>query len=452
MITRFISSLEHSLNYVREHPQLFFVLMLMFVMPLLFLYSGQQFLDVARDNQDRLQKDKVGLLQDSFASLLFATNFDAKIAQTEIERLMSTNLDLIDFSIAKLTADSIVILAAKASSTQGTTVPLDDYYRNSTLRVDESIIFPRYDAEGRAWHVYRTLEPKVGEIYFIYTEVSLANIDQLFKQREKAALWSLIYVYAFIIALAYWHIRLTDYHFLYIRSLKQNQMKDLYTNMIAHELRAPLTAIRGYASMVGESDGGSERVLYAQRIRESSERLLGIVNDLLDVARIQSGKLRIELEAYDVTKVIEAVVREQQGMAKQKSIQLLANGITDPFELYTDPQRLHQALTNLVSNALKYTASGTVTLTLEPKLGQVEIRVKDTGMGISASDQRKLFAPFFRVDRDDVSNITGTGLGMWITRQLVELLGGTVTVESIRGVGTHVVVLLPTNPSETKKG
>jgi signal transduction histidine kinase len=109
----------------------------------------------------------------------------------------------------------------------------------------------------------------------------------------------------------------------------------------------------------------------------------------------------------------------------------------------TDGKRLHQALTNLVSNAIKYTNKGTISLSLDDKYAYVEIRVKDTGMGISSDDQKKIFAPFFRVENEDVSKITGTGLGMWITKELIELMGATIGVESIKGVGTHVVITLP---------
>jgi signal transduction histidine kinase len=96
-----------------------------------------------------------------------------------------------------------------------------------------------------------------------------------------------------------------------------------------------------------------------------------------------------------------------------------------------------------VSNAIKYTQNGAIELSIEEKSAYIEVRVKDTGMGISAEDQKKLFAPFFRVANEDVSKITGTGLGMWITKQLIELMGATIGVESIKGVGTHIVISIP---------
>ncbi len=97
----------------------------------------------------------------------------------------------------------------------------------------------------------------------------------------------------------------------------------------------------------------------------------------------------------------------------------------------------------MVSNALKYTKTGTITVALEKVKGRYEIRVKDTGMGISAEDQRRLFAPYFRVASPDVDRTTGTGLGMWITKRMIEEMGGSIDVESIKGVGTHIVISFP---------
>lgn len=249
-------------------------------------------------------------------------------------------------------------------------------------------------------------------------------------------------------ALAYWHIKLTDYRYLYIKAKKKNETKDLFTNMIAHELRAPLTAIRGYASLLDEQLTDTEQKKYALRVKESSERLIIIVNDLLDVARIQSGKLSIVKEEVNIGDIVSAVTEELRISAKEKNIVLTNTTQGGSFFAVVDSKRLHQALINLVSNSIKYTQNGAIELALEEKRAYVEIRVKDTGMGISAEDQKKLFAPFFRVTNEDVSKIAGTGLGMWTTKQFIELMGATIGVESIKGVGTHIVVSLPKSDSQ----
>ncbi len=442
MISRALFALQSAFRYVKEHPQILFVLILIFFIPLLFLYSGQQFLDVGKENQDRIQKERIGLMQDTFASILYSNNFKTQKVQKEIERITNANPDLLDFRVVKAEGKDMRIIAASSPELIDTNDQYVDLYRNAAVRLDESLIFEVRTNEGRTWLTYRALENESGDLYFIYTKVSLTAVDSLFKRTERQALYSLGFIYLFILALAYWHIKLTDYRFMYLKVQKANEMKDLFTNMIAHELRAPLTAIRGYASMIDESTQDPEQQKYARRIKDSSERLLSIVNDLLDVARIQSGKLSVENEVFDVSEVVMTVTDELHISAQEKNIKLSHSGAIDTHLIEGDRKRLHQALTNLVSNAIKYTQDGAIEITIEEKVTTVEIRVKDTGMGISAEDQKKLFAPFFRVKNDDVSKITGTGLGMWITKQLIELMGAKIGVESIKGVGTHVVVKL----------
>ncbi len=443
MISRILFILERGLRYLKEHPQLLFILILLFVIPVLFLHSGQRFLDVGRENQERIQKDRIGILQDAFTSVLITSDFSPEIMQREIERITKLNPDIIDFNIARLEGFDVVPIAALNQETIG--LPIEDpvnYKSALVVAEDESLIREVYFQDARWWLTYKAVQDNEGTFYFIYTLFSFEKIDNLFKQRERDALYSLFFVYIFIMALAYWHIRLTDYRYLYIKVQKANEMKDLFANMIAHELRAPLTAIKGYSSMMNESLKDPEQQKHAKRITDSAERLLTIVNDLLDVARIQSGKLAFQKENFDVSEVVIAVIDELHISAQEKNIILKHIGTDTSHVVMGDRMRLHQAITNLVSNAIKYTNDGEIELSVAQKFNKVVIRVKDTGMGISAEDQKQLFAPFFRVKNDDVSQITGTGLGMWITKQLIELMGAKIGVESIKGVGTHIVVTL----------
>lgn len=442
MIDALMARVRSGLSYVKDHPNLVLVLVLFFLLPLLFLYTNQQFLEAGRSNQDRLQKDRVGLMHDTFASLLYATDFNAASAQTELERIAAVNPDILEFRVAKRQGADIVPVAALNTDVIGQPEETSALYKDAAVRVDESIIFEFNTSQGREWYAFRTIETENDELYFIYTRVSLAAVDALFAQTSRNAMYTLVFVYLFVIILAYWHIKMTDYRYLYQEVKKANQMKDMFTNMIAHELRAPLTAIRGYSSMIEEKTEGDMHT-HAVRVRESTERLLAIVNDLLDVARIQSGKLSVEKTTGDVSTIINKVLDELRVSGTEKNIVLSAEGAGEPHEAIIDPKRFHQALTNLVSNSIKYTKEGTITVSVSDSYDEVEIRVKDTGMGISYENQKKLFAPFFRVQSQDVSQITGTGLGMWITKQLVELMGGTIAVESIKGVGTHIVVKFP---------
>ena len=313
----------------------------------------------------------------------------------------------------------------------------------ASLRTDESVIFEYIESGSRVWAAYRAFRAPTGELYFVYTKISLAQVDSLLASREYEAYVRLLFVYIFLVLLAWWHIRLTDYRYLYNEAQKAIETKDLFTHMLAHELRAPLTAIRGYASLLKEHLSVSTEHEQAARIEQSSERLITIVNDLLDIARLQSGKLEITKSEHDITKIISVVTSEFAVAAKSKGCELLWDRDTLPCIILADAKRVEQIMTNIISNAVKYTPLGTITVSTIRHRDTIEVRVKDTGAGISSDDQKKLFAPFFRTESAESSSTTGTGLGMWITRELIELMGGSIGVESIQGVGTQIVMVFP---------
>jgi signal transduction histidine kinase len=149
----------------------------------------------------------------------------------------------------------------------------------------------------------------------------------------------------------------------------------------------------------------------------------------------------VEREQFDVRTTISGVIESLSAMATEKRLSLTFESPPTAVMVTSDSKRLTQIMHNLVNNAVKYTAQGSVTVTLQDAPRQYTIIIKDTGMGITADDQKKLFTAFSRVGGVEDTTITGTGLGMWITRQLVELLEGSVSVESIKAVGTHVVIV-----------
>lgn len=419
-------------------------LLLIVVIPLAFLYSGQQFLQAGKENQERLEKERIGLFHDLFASMLTATDFDTSTAQNEMERVATLNPDIKDFRIVKEEGSELVVDASLDAEEVGNKVAKPDAYRIANAQPGESFIIPTVENTIRHWQSTRLVLSENNERYYIYTKTSLERVDSLFAERIKEAYLWLLGILAVILILLLRHVRLIDYAYLYRETKKANEMKDLFTNMIAHELRTPLTSIRGYASLIRQKDSATDEIKgFAERIEESSGRLVLIVNDLLDVARIQSGKLSIQKERVELSKLFVSVIEAQTMHAKEKSITLTPPSVPSDLYISGDEKRLYQAFTNLVSNSIKYTKAGTISLEVTEREDRVEVRVKDTGMGMSAEDQKKLFAPFFRIENTETQKVTGTGLGMWITKQLIELMGGSIAVESIKGVGTHVVVTLP---------
>jgi signal transduction histidine kinase len=384
------------------------------------------------------------MLHDVFAVVMHTTNFDKVLIQNELTRISQLNADVTQFMVVREDGPYMNVVASLDVTKIGSMVDNAEEFRKSNVDPTKSVLSPYADNGIRYWRGFRLVKSNTGESYYIFTEVSLVQNDALFASRIIGAYYWLFGLLAIVMFLVLRHVRLIDYAYLYSETKKMNQTKDMFTNMIAHELRAPLTAMRGYASMIFEhADATPEIRGYAQNIESAAERLVLVVNDLLDVARIHAGRLSITPSETNIQDVISVVLESMQSSAKEKNIVLTQDTKVFPIIIFIDGKRFHQALTNLVSNAIKYTQAGSITLSIEDRDDRVEIRVKDTGMGISAENQKNLFAPFFRVQIPEVDNTVGTGLGMWITKQLIELMGGSIAVESIKGVGTHVVVTLP---------
>jgi signal transduction histidine kinase len=224
-----------------------------------------------------------------------------------------------------------------------------------------------------------------------------------------------------------------------------DRLKDEFVSLVSHELRTPLTAIRGYIELLLEDLDPAEgsRRRYLEIVDRNSHRLLDLVNDLLFLAQVEAGKLAIERKSINLGKVVEECIETSSPVADSRGIQLNADLRRVP-KLDGDRARLAQMLDNLVSNALKFTPKGgRVDVRLRARDGTAVLEVEDTGLGIPADEQGQLFERFFRSSNATQGAIPGSGLGLTITKAIVERHGGRIEVESTESVGTTVRVSLP---------
>ena len=178
----------------------------------------------------------------------------------------------------------------------------------------------------------------------------------------------------------------------------------------------------------------------------AADRLSELVEDLLNVSRIEQGRLSINLAPLDIVPIIEGVIDEMSVQADLKNLRFIYEKPEEALpQLLVDPKRLKQILVNIIGNSIKYTPQGSISVTsvYKPDEKLVEIKVADTGLGMSAKDREKLFSKFYRVKIKETEGITGTGLGLWITKQLVELMSGEILVDSIVDVGTQMTINFP---------
>jgi PAS domain S-box-containing protein len=226
-----------------------------------------------------------------------------------------------------------------------------------------------------------------------------------------------------------------------------DRMKTEFVSQVSHELRTPLTAIKGFTDLILDGDAGEvneEQSDYLQTVQQNADRLVALINDLLDVSRIESGRITLKLEPLDMHRILSGVLATMRPLVTAKAQTMTLDVPEDLPPAMGDHDRVVQVATNLVSNAHKYTpAGGAITVSASVVDGMVATAVRDTGIGIEPDDVARLFTRFFRVDSSLTREIGGTGLGLSIVKSIVELHGGTVTVSSEPGAGSTFTFTLP---------
>jgi len=221
-------------------------------------------------------------------------------------------------------------------------------------------------------------------------------------------------------------------------ALETVRLKSAFVANTSHEIRTPLNGIIGFSNLILDTDLTEEQRGFAEGLRVSADALLAIVNDILDFSKVEAGMLRLEVVGFDLPAAVNDAVVVFSEAAKQKQLALeviVSEGV--PRHVNGDPHRLRQVLANLLANAIKFTEHGAITIRVEPEgSGVVRFSITDTGIGIDAEGQSRLFRPFAQADVSTSRRYGGTGLGLAISRQIVSLMGGSIDVSSVPGRGS----------------
>ena len=231
-------------------------------------------------------------------------------------------------------------------------------------------------------------------------------------------------------------------------ALAASRAKSDFLARMSHELRTPLAAIIGYGELLVDEITGpinEEQRRQLQRIRLSANHLLAIIDEILTLARIEAGKERVELRVVEIRDLMESVASMAEPLASAKGLGFRINVETEEKTIHTDAVKLRQVLLNLLSNAVKYTDTGEISVKTETRDGVIDFLVTDTGVGVGEDNLEKIFEPFWQVEQTTTRRAGGTGLGLAVTRHFVEMLGGSIAVESTLGNGSTFRVTIPRN-------
>lgn len=453
MLDAFLSPLRNAFEKVRANPQLLYTILVALVIVGAFVFMAERFIGIATDAQDRLVNVRVGSLQDAFVPFAAEHLDDSAYLNEKIKGLIAANPTIQDFRIVKRDAPSTdtvspyVVIASGALTAVGSRDANAEFlYTLAAGDPSHSVTLATESAGNRIFKTARAIENASSSVVAVaMTTQTLSEADRAIESSIRGSVILLAVVLALLMLLFVRFSKVIDYMALYTKLKEVDQLKDDFISMASHELRTPLTVIRGYADYIkNATEMNDETRAYVAKIDLSAKGLDELVEDILNVSRMEQGRMTFTFAPLAPASLIEEVVASFIIPAKEKGLSITCETtVPAGTTIRVDKDRLKQALMNIVGNAVKYTKQGSVTVREYLENGRLVIRVSDTGLGMTAEEREHLFEKFYRIRNDDTKDIRGTGLGLWITAQMVRQMDGSISVESIKGVGSHFIISFP---------
>jgi signal transduction histidine kinase len=449
-----INLFKRGILFIKENPKILYSLLLIIIIPLALFYNT--FLSVRKfqENIDSTLRTNVALIEDILGDFVSDFISNPEVLQKKIEKISKENPEIQRLQIAISENGKFKIIAAQnpeeiGREIQGKAIEMAWGQKDAVTH----LVFDE-EKDERLWQVYKQFEDQNGnKIGVIGMAFSLKQADILIK---KTIFWAyLIALLAILVTLflIIHHTQLFGYVSLSKKLQEADRMKDEFIRMATHELQSPIVNIQNYLLTLEEeiqSFLNEEQKKYFSRIKISSKNLSDLIYDILEVSRIEQERLDFTPQKIPPFQLIEEVVEDFKIKAKQKNLKLIAEKKEkDIYFIEANPNRYKQILTNLIDNAIKYTPRGEIRITTQVDLAQQKylISIKDTGLGIPASAQQRLFEKFYRVKTRETADIPGTGLGLWITKEICQRMGGKIFVESMEGIGTKFTLFFPLTKS-----
>ena len=455
----FISlNLKRGIKKIVDNPQLIYTIVVAVLITGAFIFMSERFIAIANNAEERLINVRIGSLQDAFVSFAGDRINDTEYLNTKIEEIINTNETIKSFEVVvkktfldpklgEIPNAYVIIASDKKEEVNTTDNQASLLYALASSNLYSSLTVPTSQNGERMFETARAISDKSGNVIgVVMTTQTLSMADIAIQSSINNTRILLFIIILLILFLFLRHSRIIDYMDLYKKLKEVDQLKDDFISMASHELRTPLTIIHGYSEFIGEAKELTPQTReFVDKINIATKELDSLVADILDVSRIEQGRMQFKLEKINPSTVVEKVVTSLEITAKDKglSISFDKSKVENTDLINIDPNSLKQILVNIVGNAVKYTPKGEVTVRQYKEKDRLCIRVIDTGLGMTEEERTGLFGKFYRIKNKDTENIRGTGLGLWITAQMIKQLGGNISVESIKGVGSHFIISFP---------
>ncbi|MFZ2192993.1 MAG: HAMP domain-containing sensor histidine kinase [Candidatus Moraniibacteriota bacterium] len=443
-------SIKKIIDFIRNNPSILYSLILIIFIPIAIALNTFIISNNFQKNIDVIIQKKAVLVENIINTSLQNKLSNQEKLQLLIEEIKKENNEISYLAIIRPNQEKEEFTIIASTKTEDINSNLVDIKKNQALLAwnnKEGIAFLDGNNKERFWNITKYLKDESGKkTALISLSFSLVESDNLINSTINNSYVILILTILIVILLVANHTRLFSYAISLEKLKEVDKMKDVFISMASHELRSPLTAIQGYIELFKDKhikgiDLESQR--YLNNISISIKRLGSLVSDMLEVSRLEGNRIPINLSSIDTQKIISESIEELKFSADEKKLKLKYTPLKDIPNALADPERTKQIIINLLSNAIKYTPKGKVDLTTKIAKKELLITVADTGMGISPEEQAKLFQKFYRIQTDETKNIIGTGLGLWITRELARKMNGDITLESMSGVGSRFTLHLP---------
>lgn len=457
-------NLKENVRELKRYWQIIYAVLLIVLIPLAIVANTLWITNSFKENIDvQLQRQALSLAE-VFNGALQEDLDDLEKLQVSLERIAELNPDIQVADILVPEGENFKVVASLNEQKIGNVTDLlinviAWHQQQAIANLTNAAIITQDDPlatrdfenlQERFWSVTIPLIDTEGKKQALLNlNMSLDIVDQLVRQTLIRSYLILTLAVVIVILLLVANTRLFQYAVLAKKLKEVEQLKDEFISMASHELRTPITSLRGYLSMMHEGALGEMTDLAQEKVTMmlgSADRLSELVEDLLNVSRIEQGRLTINYEVLQIEPVVEQVMAELKVQADQKGLNFVYEKPAQPLpKLLLDPGRLKQVLVNIIGNSIKYTPEGSVTVTTiyKEEDNMVEIKCADTGLGMTQKQRERLFTKFYRVKTAQTEHIKGTGLGLWITKQLIELMQGEILVDSIKDVGTQMAINFP---------
>lgn len=451
-----VEFLKGALDFIRRHPAILYSLALVIVLPLILAASTFSAVTSFEGAIEDSWQSEGAAIAETLAVLLADDFSSPDSLQQKIQAVAAGGAQLENIRVIVKDGGDYRAIAAQSAVDVGKTINTDPSLDGESLipyvwANGKEAATPVQEENGQKyWKIIKPLVSETSqETYGLVTvEIPLDKIERLIASIVLKSYLILALAIILTLFLIFQHTRLFAFVLLSDRLKEVDKMKDQFIRMATHELQSPVATIRGYIEELKDelapvtNDAQKE---YINRITLSSKNLADLIFDILEVSHLQQGRMDFDPELVSPAKIVGEIVGNVRLKAEAKGLKLSLEGADCLCFINVSENRFKQIVTNLIENSIKYTPKGEVkvSITAEKARKRCVVLVQDTGFGISAEGQARLFEQFYRVKTNENSGIPGTGLGLWMSKQMAQKMKGDILVESIEHVGSRFFIVFP---------